>query len=77
MTYRAHVPDDWRKMQRVAAYEEARRDRAKRILNRRRWQLVWRITRRALFIVGFIVVVIAAICGLTLGGLASTRRRRY
>jgi hypothetical protein len=63
-----------------AAYTEARNRRAWERLNRRRWRLLRHLAKRALFWLFFAIVIVAAICGLTLGGLAAARprrRRRY
>ena len=76
MTYRARVPRQWRKIQQEVAYTEARNQRAWARLKRRRWRLLRHLAKRALFWLFFALVIIAAICGLTLGGLAATRRRR-
>jgi hypothetical protein len=77
MTYRARVPRQWRKIQEEAAYTEARNQRAWARLKRRRWRLLRHLAKRTLFWLFFALVIIAAaICGLTIGGLAATRRRR-
>ena len=77
--YRSHVPRHWRKIQEEVAYTEARNQRAWARLKRRRQRSLWHLAKRVLFWLFFALVIIAAICGLMLGGLAATRprRRRY
>ena len=78
MTYRARVPGYWRKMQRAAVDEETNRERERSRLNQQRWRFIRHLKRVAFFVV-LALVIIAALCGLTLGGLAAARprRRRY
>ena len=82
MTYHPRVPGDWRKMQRIAIVEMARRQRALARLKRRRWRLVldffniifWSIAH-VLFWLFVAVVVFAAICGFVLSWPGADRRR--
>jgi hypothetical protein len=66
-------------MQRAAVDEETNRERERRRLNQQRWRLIRHVLKRAAFFVVLALVIIAALCGLTLGGLAAARprRRRY
>lgn len=77
MNYQPQIPREWREEQRALADARARSERERRRLDRLRWEMIWQVTKRILFVLGFIIVVIAAVCGVTLGNLAATRRRRY
>jgi len=74
MTYRARVPKSWKLERQALAQDESRRHRARARVRRRRLRAIGRAIKQALFVLFIIFVVIAALCGLTLGGSCPRRR---